>query len=1535
MKTTAAIVLLLAQAASIHAAGPTTTPASNTDEPNAKPGKRPYEMDWANRTQPNHPQLVDFEDLTGWRVRCLDGAKVKLFRSREELVFGQYSAKALYSGESARSRFVIEPPAPIDIPGKFTAVNLWVRGNNWGWIDPPATARTDLHLLVRDAKDEDYRISIGVVSFDYWFLMHATIVSPTGDKRIYEPSDSKSDPVIDYPVRFIGIEVSGCADDRPAKLFFDALSFYEIQYKPLTFEPVPDKLPWPTTPDTILPTLNRPVKSSLLANPKPSDDAGKATGPRYDLIADGANGRIRYRYEPKTGLLDDLVVDAFGLSFRPCRLGGIEFDLAGKHVKPGSKDAATKLLRHDADDQRVLSEWEISRDGQSARYTYELRIKGKSLIVDVAARGGKATRLDIGLAEGLPSPKAIYMPFLTYGLDWPRIVCSPGKDSPLFLLSLIDYYNSDASILFGAPRVVEQGCLAYAGGSAYMPKTDGKRNDLRERIFINVSSDVHEVLPGIPNPKCDTGDIARQYTWRNIGHPQQEMLAQYKAYGIDKFIACHHEVGWRDAGESFTMRLRAAPRIGDEGLAEYGKWVRQQGYRFGTYTNYVDFAPVNSNWNEDDVCLNPDGSWQTAWFRCYALKPLRAAEKEAWYAPRIHEKFGTTAQYCDVHTAYTPWGRTDYDARTPGAGMFRTQFNAFARLLWNESKAHHGPVFSEGCHQWFYAGIVDGNYGQIVPYNQGSLIEPIVDFWLLKAHPLCTDFGMGAPDMYYPVKGAWRDDRSRLSPYFDQFHVSTIAFGHIGYLANEWGLDGTLKSYHLLQALQQRYSMVPVAAIRYFDGKRLLDTSAALISEVYKRRQIHIRYENGLDVWCNLNPEQSWDLLVDDKSYRLPPRSFLAQKPGDILAYSAQVGGVRHELVSAKDYLYLDSRGDVVRSPVISARGAVAVKPDGQGAWWIIPATQCEEVTVSTEWLARPKGARFAATAHDVTGKEIAKAGLRVGSDEITVMPIKGAIKYRVSAPTFDAPRNRWTFQTPTRKQIIGDSLPVTVTVKTASDVKPSTLSVTASFVTPDGSEAPQGAVKLSDARSARMALKLPDAVRPHTRCWYRFRLQQPDRTVVDERWFDVTAVPVFDLAIHPTDRPHSLGRPTSLRTTVRSYLAAPAQAQVSLTAPETWRAAPPTRTVELPPDSPLDLSWTLHPPDAPSVEPVSLKVIHDHRSAVVTRYLRTRPTDWIVANLLSLPMETGHRIRGGQEQPCDPEATGGYAHAGPETVGGQAKTAIFMHPPFKTGVGYTFAKIPVALPTGTPCLEFSLGFREGSTTTDGCLFKVVVIDKDEEREVFAKQYARLSQWSPQRVDLSAYAGKRICLKLIADVGPADDSNSDWACWGEPRITMGQDAMAVEIHETRPAPAFLPPPKPLKGLKAADLSRIVSAEVTLETAGVQIGQYASYLYLNGVKIGMTPPSTSDTVWQAGAVPVPKDALKTIGHTNRLVIKNPGRDSMKVRNLCLRFKLEDGCEGTSCVDVGPYTSAKGWLHAEGDSVEIGLDLPTMRLLVPVE
>ena len=949
---------------------------SNQDEPDATIGQRPYEMDWAGRLKPEHEQLVNFEDLSGWHLRCIDGADAKAYRSRQEMLFGEYTAKVVYTGISEKSRFVLEPPKPIAIPQPCDAVNLWVRGNTWSWINPPKTAQTEIFVLLCDKNSRSYRIRMGVNNFDYWFLFQTPLFAPDGKTPLYAPVEQPNEGILEKPVFFTGIEITGCWNKDPARLYFDALSFYEMKSPPLTFNTMSKKPGWPTTPDTILPTTNKE----------------RGCSPTFS-------------YVPSDGTLGDLYVTIDGQAFQPCLKGGIRFEINGRVLLSGDPDFTPRFTGERMDGKKHRYNWELTVGDVTLQYAFSLEVKGKSCIIDVTAEGGQAVQFDIGLQKGLPGAKTVQMPYLTYSWDgWPRVVCGKGNSAPIFLLALMDYYNSDASELFGPADLTAPESIGYTGGARYKPTTAGTRNPMRERLFVNVSTDLQEVLPNIPNPDCDTGKIARECLCNNLGDTSYpfpyDLLRKYKAYGIDKYIANHHEKLWRLGNESFTLRDRPAPEIGEKALVEYGTFVKSLGYRFGLYQNYTDLAPVSAAWDEDAVCRNPDGTWKIAWPRTYALKPLRSTELQAEFGRRVHARYGTTASCIDVHTALAPWERTDYDARTPGAGMFRTQFNAYGQLLLNESKIHGGPAISEGNYHWFYSGLVDGSYATILPFGSGHETPPLVDFDLLKMHPKMTDLGMGSPFCFYGFKGEWTTGASRLSQSFDRFMVSTIAYGHIGYLTEPWGFDGTLKSYYLIQALQQRYVMVPVKSIRYFDGINLLDTSSAIMTDAYKRGQIRTEYKNGLTTWCNLSFTDTWTVIAGDQTYLLPPASFVAYKANDILAYSANVNGLRHELVVAHDYLYLDSRDQAVSTPMITAQGTVAIKPDGKRVWWIIPALQLKNVTVSRAWLHVNEKTAFQAIACDAEGREIRPIPVQSTSHGVMIEPESDplVVKYRLTA---------------------------------------------------------------------------------------------------------------------------------------------------------------------------------------------------------------------------------------------------------------------------------------------------------------------------------------------------------------------------------------------------------------------------------------------------------------------------------------------------------------------------------------------------------
>ena len=229
----------------------------------------------------------------------------------------------------------------------------------------------------------------------------------------------------------------------------------------------------------------------------------------------------------------------------------------------------------------------------------------------------------------------------------------------------------------------------------------------------------------------------------------------------------------------------------------------------------------------------------------------------------------------------------------------------------------------------------------------------------------------------------------------------------------------------------------------------------------------------------------------------------------------------------------------------------------------------------------------------------------------------------------------------------------------------------------------------------------------------------------------------------------------------------------------------PLEKTVHCEPGVVASVEWPLTIPNTPLVAEVVLETKHGNHLTKKTGYLNATPGVWEIARLTDIPMTLGQRLRGQDEAPYDHAATAALIDVSEDKLAGKRLNSIFMHPPYKGGVGYCFAKFDVNLPEGKPMLEFALGFREGSSTQDGCVFSVLVIESDKENEVFKEQYATLGAWAERSVDLSPYAGKAVTLKLVTDVGPADNSSSDWALWGAPRIVMN-NVMKVEILDKRP-----------------------------------------------------------------------------------------------------------------------------------------------------
>ena len=171
-------------------------------------------------------------------------------------------------------------------------------------------------------------------------------------------------------------------------------------------------------------------------------------------------------------------------------------------------------------------------------------------------------------------------------------------------------------------------------------------------------------------------------------------------------------------------------------------------------------------------------------------------------APLIQKKFGTNAAYTDVHTSVAPWDRTDFDARVPGAGTFAATFYAYGELLLHDQDVYDGHCWSEGNHQWLYAGLCAGNYG--LAYSGLRLWEYpyLPHFDLLKMHPLSVDIGVPWTRQFFTGKEGWQKPENIVAS-IDQFLAATIAYGHIGWLVEEaHGIRQTCRSYYMLQPLQ-------------------------------------------------------------------------------------------------------------------------------------------------------------------------------------------------------------------------------------------------------------------------------------------------------------------------------------------------------------------------------------------------------------------------------------------------------------------------------------------------------------------------------------------------------------------------------------------------------------------------------------------------------------------------------------------------------------------------------------------------------------
>jgi hypothetical protein len=284
-------------------------PAINDIESWQQVGQQPYEMTWSERAENPHT-LVNFEDLSGWKLELYGGAAGEFRRSREQQMWGHSVGKFVFSGPTTESRVVARPPQPIPIPGEFDSVELWGYGNRWGWEEDKTTPAADVAVLLTDARGKEFRIPLTDIRWKQWWLIHRRVSAAMLKEMT-------------APVALSGIEISKIGNTEPRYFFCDSLAIYREEFQPLHFATQPKRnlapwrgqiaglntgtgrLPFPTREETILPrnqerdaavrtALCRPRCDDRLRIPAGGGESGRDHGQRERRAGVPPAGGRRY-----------------------------------------------------------------------------------------------------------------------------------------------------------------------------------------------------------------------------------------------------------------------------------------------------------------------------------------------------------------------------------------------------------------------------------------------------------------------------------------------------------------------------------------------------------------------------------------------------------------------------------------------------------------------------------------------------------------------------------------------------------------------------------------------------------------------------------------------------------------------------------------------------------------------------------------------------------------------------------------------------------------------------------------------------------------------------------------------------------------------------------------------------------------------------------------------------------------------------------------------------------------------------------------
>ena len=306
--------------------------------------------------------------------------------------------------------------------------------------------------------------------------------------------------------------------------------------------------------------------------------------------------------------------------------------------------------------------------------------------------------------------------------------------------------------------------------------------------------------------------------------------------------------------------------------------------------------------------------------------------------------------------------------------------------------------------------------------------------------------------------------------------------------------------------------------------------------------------------------------------------------------------------------------------------------------------------------------------------------------------------------------------------------------------------------------------------------ITIPADAKPGEQVWFR----------LEDRWIDFIVVSLAEV------EPSLEG--STLHLTLRSNMAASTAIEVIL--------QDVGRQLTLRPGEPVTVSFELDEPEGEAVEPLEIRLRAGELQETFSYTLKTVQAKPLLEEMPA-QWSSGMALRG-KEETSDFGTSRGSVALGSRTCGSVTRKGFVMHPPYVGGTGYVFVLYePMTIPDEPAVFRAWVGKGDGSDLGDGILYKVAVVTADGSEHVVGTQLVAKHEWLELEGDLSAFAGQTVRLKLIADVGQANNSVGDWACIAEPRLE-GRDTAYLRTLDPS-GYRYEMGPFPLSGLTVDDL----------------------------------------------------------------------------------------------------------------------------------